>query len=130
MPTLPFSADGTCQGSSQAKRFQRRSSTVTRSEVSEDETRERHILMQARILQDQHPGFRSDYKLGDTIRSPSHIMVTEPSAVSAFEKHDFAFVKRSDGSYVRHTSSAFGGTHDICHGQIGFNEKDRQEALE
>ena len=43
-------------------------------------------------------GFRKDYYIGETVRSPSH-MITEPnSAVNSLEKHDCAFVKCSDGS--------------------------------
>ena len=49
-------------------------------------------------------GFRSDYSLGDTARKPSHmIMKSSPElayqAVNSLQKHDFAFIKRSDGSY-------------------------------
>mmetsp|Transcript_22752 Transcript_22752/g.38946 ORF Transcript_22752/g.38946 Transcript_22752/m.38946 type:complete len:250 (+) Transcript_22752:156-905(+) len=50
-------------------------------------------------------GFRSDYSLGDTIRTPCH-MVEHPDSEQAFQavnslkKHDFAFIKRSDGSYT------------------------------
>lgn len=49
-------------------------------------------------------GFREDYVIGETIRSQSH-MITEPTpeqatkAVSTLKKHDFAFIKRSDGSF-------------------------------
>ena len=49
-------------------------------------------------------GFRKDYKLGETLRSPSHMIVESTPqiatrAVGTLKKHDFAFVKRSDGSY-------------------------------
>ena len=49
-------------------------------------------------------GFRKDYSVGEKIRSPSH-MITTPTSKQAFQlvstmqKHDFAFVKRSDGSF-------------------------------
>mmetsp|Transcript_17054 Transcript_17054/g.36990 ORF Transcript_17054/g.36990 Transcript_17054/m.36990 type:complete len:600 (+) Transcript_17054:628-2427(+) len=49
-------------------------------------------------------GFREDYALGDTARDPSH-MIVEPNpekameAVTSLSKHDFAFVKRSDGLF-------------------------------
>jgi len=52
----------------------------------------------------QHNGFRQDYLLGETARSSSHMRI-EPCAEKATEtidslaKHDFAFVKRTDGSY-------------------------------
>lgn len=50
-------------------------------------------------------GFRGDYSLGDAVRSPSHMIVqasTEKAfhSVSSLEKHDFAFVKRADGTFV------------------------------
>ena len=50
-------------------------------------------------------GFRKDYSIGETIRSLSH-MIIEPTvtqatqSVSSLRKHDFAFLKRSDGSYT------------------------------
>lgn len=53
---------------------------------------------------DGHLGFRPDYKLGDTLRSPVD-MVVQPSreaqfiAVRSLSRHDFAFVRRSDGSF-------------------------------
>jgi hypothetical protein len=49
-------------------------------------------------------GYRKDYSLGETARSPSH-MIIEPIStgttheVSSLSKHDHAFVKRSDGSF-------------------------------
>lgn len=48
--------------------------------------------------------FHKDYKLGDTLCCPSHA-TSEPDsrracrAVSSLRVHDFAFVKRSDGSF-------------------------------
>ena len=50
-------------------------------------------------------GFRNDYSIGETIRSLSH-MIIEPTvtqatqSISSLSKHDFAFLKRSDGSYT------------------------------
>jgi len=52
----------------------------------------------------QYSGFRQDYSLGEMIRSPSH-MIAGPThewviqAVNSLQKHDFAFIKRSDGTY-------------------------------
>ena len=52
----------------------------------------------------RHRGFCKDYSIGETIRSPSH-MIIEPTSeqaiqdISLLNKHDFAFVKRSDGSH-------------------------------
>jgi hypothetical protein len=50
-------------------------------------------------------GFRKDYTLGETVRSFSH-MVVESSlekaseAVNVLKNHDFAFIRRSDGSWT------------------------------
>lgn len=52
----------------------------------------------------KNKGYRSDYSLGETLRSSAH-MIIEPNseqdvrAVDLLKMHDFAFVKRSDGSY-------------------------------
>jgi len=53
---------------------------------------------------ESYHGFRSDYSLGETIRTPSHMTIEPTSeqairAVTLLKTHDFAFVKRSDGSY-------------------------------
>ena len=50
-------------------------------------------------------GFRPDYSLGDMARSKSHMLIeTSPEdsfqSVNTLQKQDFAFVKRSDGSYT------------------------------
>ena len=51
-------------------------------------------------------GFRRDYKLGETLRSPSHMIASaQPTSeenmnMDSLQKHDFAFIKRSDGSYT------------------------------
>ena len=47
-------------------------------------------------------GFRRDYELGETLRSPSH-MIAQPTFeenMDSLQKHDFVFIKRSDGSYT------------------------------
>jgi len=55
-------------------------------------------------VEQQHKGFRKDYSIGEKTRSPSH-MIIEPTSdqaiqvISSLKKHDFAFVKRSCGSY-------------------------------
>lgn len=58
--------------------------------------------------EEEHPmysGARSDYFLGDIARCPTH-MITESCPQVAFEKvselknYDFAFIKRSDGSWT------------------------------
>mmetsp|Transcript_23506 Transcript_23506/g.42460 ORF Transcript_23506/g.42460 Transcript_23506/m.42460 type:complete len:410 (+) Transcript_23506:104-1333(+) len=51
----------------------------------------------------QNKGFRNDYSIGETLRSSSH-MIEDSSeqtfqAVSSLKNHDFAFIKRSNGSY-------------------------------
>ena len=49
-------------------------------------------------------GFRPDYNLGDMLRSPQHL-ITEPSykrflsSTQALNKQEFAFIKRSNGSF-------------------------------
>lgn len=63
---------------------------------------------QAPPQQAQHGGFRADYSLGQILRHPSHMMhqtnnlskcaVAAPS-VKSLNNHDFAFVKRSNGTY-------------------------------
>ena len=51
-----------------------------------------------------HGGFRPDYNLGDMLRSPQHL-ITEPSykrylsSTQALNKQEFAFIKRSNGSF-------------------------------
>ena len=52
--------------------------------------------MEARILEDQSIELCRDYELGETIRCPSHMTTKDTDTL---EKHDFAFVKRWDGSY-------------------------------
>jgi len=74
---------------------QQQESNDTKSDVEKDQ-QEQH--------QHQHKGVRQDYLLGETTRSHSH-MIIEPisgrslQAINSLQKHDFAFVKRSDGSY-------------------------------
>ena len=57
------------------------------------------------ILEEQHEnGFRGDYTIGETLRSSSHMSI-EPfseqaiQAIGSLDQHDYAFIKRSDGSY-------------------------------
>ena len=64
--------------------------------------------------QRQHMGYRPDYKLGQVARSPSHLLIPPTSTsttnnnksklnyinqIATLLKHDFAFVKRSNGLY-------------------------------
>lgn len=52
-------------------------------------------------------GSRPDYRLGDSARSTSHMVIAPPDSkkaaldtVASLADHDFAFVKRSDGSFT------------------------------
>jgi hypothetical protein len=51
-----------------------------------------------------HKGFRKDYVIGEILRSPSHMIIEHAcgqafQAASSLDTHDFAFVRRSDGSF-------------------------------
>mmetsp|Transcript_26701 Transcript_26701/g.57452 ORF Transcript_26701/g.57452 Transcript_26701/m.57452 type:complete len:366 (+) Transcript_26701:61-1158(+) len=77
---------------------------LTNAELTENNDSPRQE--RSNVASDAHQirGYRSDYSLGDTLRSPSH-MIIEPNpeqaiqAVESLKMHDFAFVKRSNGSY-------------------------------
>jgi hypothetical protein len=61
-------------------------------------------LDQKNQQRDNFLGFRRDYTLGETVRSPSHMIIGLTSekateAVNSLSIHDFAFVKRSDGLF-------------------------------
>ena len=67
-----------------------------------------HTSMPNLHQQQQQPtrqlGYRPDYKLGQTVRSTSHIKIPTSSQnamqqVSTLMKYDFAFIKRSNGLY-------------------------------
>lgn len=52
-----------------------------------------------------HKGFRADYEIGETLRSPTHMIAyqsnsTSIEAINALQKHNFAFIKRTDGSFT------------------------------
>ncbi|KAL3779776.1 hypothetical protein HJC23_005993 [Cyclotella cryptica] len=52
-----------------------------------------------------HHGFRKDYTLGETARSPSHMIIEScpqkaAKNVSQLKNYDFAFIKRTDGSWT------------------------------
>jgi len=61
--------------------------------------------------QRQHMGYRPDYKLGQVARSPSHLLLPPSTStktnqkqnyinqIATLLKHDFAFVKRSNGLF-------------------------------
>mmetsp|Transcript_29532 Transcript_29532/g.71323 ORF Transcript_29532/g.71323 Transcript_29532/m.71323 type:complete len:924 (+) Transcript_29532:2-2773(+) len=55
----------------------------------------------------RHRGFREDCNLGESARSPSHMIAVESDPAKATQlvdttlrSHDFAFVRRSDGTYT------------------------------
>ena len=54
--------------------------------------------------EEQHKGSCNDYSIGETVHSPFHMIIESTSdqsiqAVSLLNKHDFALIKCSDGSY-------------------------------
>eukprot|EP00585_Thalassiosira_rotula_P011222 CAMPEP_0196159516 /NCGR_PEP_ID=MMETSP0910-20130528/46362_1 /TAXON_ID=49265 /ORGANISM="Thalassiosira rotula, Strain GSO102" /LENGTH=378 /DNA_ID=CAMNT_0041424437 /DNA_START=64 /DNA_END=1203 /DNA_ORIENTATION=- len=129
LPALPFSNGNngddveplqrkSLRERSPAKKFQRRHSPLDADMAQEMENKlamekqsEMHLMRMTSTDsyiegadEEQHKGFRRDYSIGETIRSSSH-MIIEPTseqaiqAVNSLNKHDFAFVKRSDGSY-------------------------------
>ena len=68
-----------------------------------------------------HKGFREDYALGDTARVASHMIIeTNPEraidSIDTLGNHDFAWVKRSDGTYsysiLAYRSSSGGGANE------------------
>ena len=124
MPSLPFckSKDEHRQDeqreTSPVRKFQRKSSAPIAADVTQDmftkiageKRRERRTFTNnamsnvkkpvRRASEEHHRGFRNDYILGDFVRSPSH-MIADPTSqdISSLQKHDFAFIKRSNGSY-------------------------------
>eukprot|EP00571_Detonula_confervacea_P001002 CAMPEP_0172331042 /NCGR_PEP_ID=MMETSP1058-20130122/61722_1 /TAXON_ID=83371 /ORGANISM="Detonula confervacea, Strain CCMP 353" /LENGTH=256 /DNA_ID=CAMNT_0013048295 /DNA_START=199 /DNA_END=969 /DNA_ORIENTATION=+ len=119
MPALPFSKDeqqSQRQESSQEyparQQFHRRSTVITADKRRASVTfaplhpSPSNACMENLVQAQDHQrgGLRQDYLLGEAIRSPSH-MIIEPTpkrsiqAVNSLQKHDFAFIKRSDGSY-------------------------------
>lgn len=56
------------------------------------------------VVEHHYRRYRKDYALGETVRSPSHMNIEPTSAqairaASSLKSNDFAFVKRSDGSF-------------------------------
>ena len=110
---------------SPAKKFQRRYSPLDANMVQEmvnkltsEKQSELHLMRMAStsinsfvdVEQNQtgeeqhHQGFRRDYSIGEIIRSSSHMIIPQTSeqaiqSTSTLNKHDYAFIKRSDGSY-------------------------------
>ena len=119
MPSLPFHELESTRERPPARTFQRRLSAPITADVEQEmvmklaseKRRERRNLRRTLLNTDkpvqrastsnEHTsGFRKDYVIGDLVRSTSH-MITGPTsqAIDMLQKHDFAFVKRSDGSY-------------------------------
>ena len=53
----------------------------------------------------RYQGFRSDYALGEVVRSPADMVIETSTkaairSVSSLQMHDFAWVRRSDGSFT------------------------------
>lgn len=83
-----------------SERRQRRHHEVRRGSEDPVPPSEIQVPFQAR-----RRGFRRDYSLGDSARCFSHLIFHSPMhqatrAAASLKKHDFAFVRRSDGSYV------------------------------
>jgi len=95
---MPFSAK---EQEQQPKKLQRRRrSTVTVAvhpvEITQEERTERCNLSKAELLEEQHGEFSRDYELAEYVRCPSHMTAEDTDTL---EMHDFAFVRRSNGSY-------------------------------
>ena len=95
MPEVPFFAAEQEQQPRKLQRRRRSAATATVT-VTQEERTERRNLMETRILEEQPTGISRDYELGETVRCPSHMTAEDTDTL---EKHDFAFVRRSDGSY-------------------------------
>mmetsp|Transcript_27936 Transcript_27936/g.58999 ORF Transcript_27936/g.58999 Transcript_27936/m.58999 type:complete len:223 (-) Transcript_27936:50-718(-) len=109
LPSLPFDRDTSPQQSRESsqerpvRKFQRRRRTVTFDPSTKfpapSSTNDAQQQQPAEEQQQQRVnGLRGDYFIGDKLRSPCH-MIDETTDVGSLNRHDFAFVKRSDGSY-------------------------------
>jgi len=112
MPALPFSKDGEV---SQKHLARKRSEPQTSPHITIKMAQE-FIAMNKQCEQQQrkqrqqtqeeyqYGGFRHDYEIGDTIKCPTH-MIIKPSpkgavlALNSLEENDYAFIRRSNGSY-------------------------------
>ncbi len=75
----------------QAKKFPRRSSSTANKP---------RRAPQASTSAAIYNGIRQDYFLGETIRCPSHMIIqSSHQATHPLKKHDFVWIKRSDGSF-------------------------------
>lgn len=121
LPALPYSKYDQRQQRESSRdrpvknRYQRRSSGITAnieqkivSKRMNKKQQEQPCLTKNKVLDSIKPkrqasehqcnGFRADYRLGEIIRSSSHMIPTSEQVLT-LKKYDFAFVKRSDGSY-------------------------------
>lgn len=73
--------------------------------IPEEQDAKKSMMKQRSTTVSLTKGFRTDYEIGQGIRSMLH-MITHASpqqsidAADTLEKHDFAFIKRRDGSYT------------------------------
>lgn len=78
------------------------------SYVSSDKTKSTSSSTKSSSNEAQHlryQGFRSDYALGEVVRSPADMVIETSTkaairSVSSLQMHDFAWVRRSDGSFT------------------------------
>jgi len=117
------------------KRRQRRRTMEARMTANNDsnglnKSRRQHSATFARVENQHEHGFRGDYTIGETLRSPSHMSIGAISeqtiqANSSLDQHDFAFIKRSDGSYT-YAILAYRSMEPIK----GANNVDKVESME
>mmetsp|Transcript_26798 Transcript_26798/g.50782 ORF Transcript_26798/g.50782 Transcript_26798/m.50782 type:complete len:277 (-) Transcript_26798:9-839(-) len=91
------------------KRRERRRTMGDRMNANNDsnglnKSRRQPSVRFARVEEQHENGFRGDYTIGETLRSSSHMSIEATSeqaiqAIGSLDEHDFAFIKRSDGSY-------------------------------
>ena len=76
---------------------------------------------------------RDDYTLGEIVRSFSHMMdVIRPQSVYQLENCDFAFVKRSNGSwtYAMLAHRSRGNSHEEEHMMFVLDEKGSSKVID
>lgn len=125
LPPLPFSTDDRQNATSQTpsilkptRKLHRRSTSPSTVDIADGHPKPARVTFAPSNRADERAadeegaprrgarcsGYRRDYALGQTVRIPSH-MVVEPTperaalAAGALRKHDFAFVRRSNGSF-------------------------------
>ena len=97
---LPFSSDG--EDAVRPKLDGQRELQLRRksSIVHQDPTSTSVDISTTAGTKKMSKGMRSDYTVGDILRSPNHMIpTTTPEAVTSLQVDDYAFIQRSDGSY-------------------------------